>query len=120
MLVDTIRGQSYNFKNTLFVDTVYVVEVKTWSGMKYAKSFPLKMMKGREAGIIKAIGKKKNHRNFSFLCQYFNCSVNRTIETNWQNIKNCLAEWEVVSVKLCNFLNFKLFNGKKEDIKNTF
>ena len=82
--------------------------------------FLWKTMKGREAGVIKAIGKKKKHRNFSFLCQYFNCSVNRTIETDWQNIKICLAELEVVSVKLCNFLNFKLFNGKKEDIKNTF
>lgn len=81
------------------MDTVYVVEVKTWSGMKYAKSFPLENDEGEGGRSHKGYRKKKTHRNFSFLCQYFNCSVNRTIETNWQNMKICLAEWEVVSVK---------------------
>ena len=65
MLVDTIRGQSYNFKNTLFVDTVYVVEVETWSGMKYAKSFPLENDEGGGAQVIKAVGKKKKNTEIS-------------------------------------------------------
>ena len=86
--------------------------------MKHAKSFPLENDEGEGGWSHKGYRKEKKHRNFSFLCQYFNCSVNRTIETDWQNIKICLAELEVVSVKLCNFLNYLM--GKKKTSKILF
>lgn len=73
LLVDTIRGQSYNFKNTLFVDTVYVVAVKTWSGMKYAKSFPLENDEGEGGWSHKSYREKKNKQTqkFQFLMSIF-------------------------------------------------
>lgn len=72
MLVDTIRGQSYNFKNTLFVDTVYVVEVETWGGMKYAKSFPLENDEGEGGSSHKGCRKeKKTTQKFQFPMSIF-------------------------------------------------
>ena len=65
MLVDTIRGQSYNFKNTLFVDTVYVVDVETWSGMKYAKSFPLENDEGEGGWNHKGYREEKKNTEIS-------------------------------------------------------
>ena len=42
------------------MDTVHVVEVKTWSGMKYAKSFPLENDEGEGGRSHKGYRKKKN------------------------------------------------------------
>lgn len=47
------------------------------------------MLKASGAGLVKAIAEKKNG-NFNFICQYFNCSVNRIFEANWQSMKICL------------------------------